>query len=174
VVCAILFILLALSLYELFEDVDRKHARVMVLFVVVAVTLGLSIQLSEMATLVVVSGHSSLSAFAKPQLDAFALNLLIMRSGGILLASAFWGLWLFPLGVLVRKSGFFPRILGPLLIVAGVAYLAVSFTSVVFPAFQGPVSLVATPLEGLGEGAAVICLLRGAREPVVKTASLST
>jgi Domain of unknown function (DUF4386) len=174
VVCGILFILLALSLYRLFEDVDREHARVMVLFIVVAVAMGLAIQLSEIATLVVLSGRSFLSAFGKPQLDALALSLLVLRSGGILLASAFWGLWLLPFGILVRKSGFFPRILGPLLIVAGVAYLAVSFTSIVFPTIQGAVSLVATPLEGLGEGAAVIWLLRGAREPVVKAASLTT
>ena len=48
-----------------------------------------------------------------------------------------WGLWLFPFGVLVFESGFYPKLLGVLLIVGCFAYLAVSLTSIVLPAY-GP------------------------------------
>jgi hypothetical protein len=48
---------------------------------------------------------------------------LDMRKSGILITLAFWGLWLVPLGVLVFKSGFLPRVLGVLLVIAGAGYV---------------------------------------------------
>jgi hypothetical protein len=44
-------------------------------------------------------------------------------------AQIFWGLWLFPFGVLVIRSGFIPRVLGFLLFIAGFGNMASSFTS---------------------------------------------
>jgi len=44
----------------------------------------------------------------------------------------FWGLWLIPFGTLVIKSGFFPKILGALLIIAGIGYIITSLTYFVF------------------------------------------
>jgi hypothetical protein len=41
----------------------------------------------------------------------------------------FWGLWLVPFGLLVRKSRFLPRVLGILLVIAGAAYVAHSAIS---------------------------------------------
>jgi hypothetical protein len=56
---------------------------------------------------------------------AFLTNL---HRGGIHVAEVFWGLWLFPLGMLVYRLGFLARILGVLLMAACFAYLANSFT----------------------------------------------
>ena len=79
--------------------------------------------------------------------------------------TAFWGLWLFPFGILVIKSGFFPRVLGLLLIVAGFAYLTMSVTSIVLPAYEHVVSRAMMPL-GLGEFPIIFWLLiKGSRVP---------
>ena len=51
------------------------------------------------------------------------------------MVAIFWGLWLFPFGMLVVRSGFIPRVLGVLLMIAGVAYLASSFTSLLLPRY---------------------------------------
>jgi hypothetical protein len=42
----------------------------------------------------------------------------------VLAVEIFWGLWLLPFGLLVIRSHFLPRVLGILLIIAGVAYVA--------------------------------------------------
>ncbi len=42
---------------------------------------------------------------------------------GILITTVFWGLWLLPFGYLVYKSGFFPKILGILLMLGCFGYL---------------------------------------------------
>ena len=52
---------------------------------------------------------------------------------GFDVAGIFWGLWLFPLGLLVYRSGFLPRILGVALMVNCFAFLITSLTSLVLP-----------------------------------------
>ena len=163
-VSSIIFIFLVLSLYNLFKDIDKTHAMLMVIFVSVSVAGSVVNLINQIAPLILLSGADFLSVFTKPQLDALALGFFRLNSHGNFLLEAFWGLWLFPLGVLVRKSGFIPRILGIFLIAACFAYLAVSFTSIVLPAHIHIVSLVTLPFMALGEGSFLIWLLvRGAK-----------
>lgn len=145
-VTLLLFILLVALLYALFKDVDRTQARLMVLLVAVGVTLALANLLHKLAPLVLLGGAEYLSVFDRPQLDALALGLLTLHSAGAAVVTAFWGLWLFPLGILVIKSGFLPRLLGILLLVAGVAYLTSSVTSIALPEHREVVSRVMMPL----------------------------
>ena len=56
-----------------------------------------------------------------------------MREYSSYIAAIFWGLWLFPLGYLIVRSRFVPRILGALLILAGVVYLIDSFALFLVP-----------------------------------------
>jgi len=78
-------------------------------------------------------------------------------------AEMFWGLWLFPLALLVIRSRFLPRFLGYWLILNGLAYLALCVSGVLFPAVEDTVSNIAFPLQ-LGEVAFVLWLVvMGAR-----------
>ena len=132
----LLFIFLVVSLYKLLKDVDKWHAILMVLLVSVGVTIGLANLLNKIAPLILLSGADYLSVFTKPQLDALALSFLSLNSEGNTVDTVFWGLWLFPFGMLVIKSGFLPRVLGILLMVAGFALLTISVTSIVLPAYE--------------------------------------
>lgn len=163
----VVFILLVASLYGLFKDVDRGQARLMVLLVTVGVSVALANMILKFAPLVLLSGADYLSVFAKPQLDALSLAALRVHSGGLILTIAFWGLWLFPFGILVIRSGFLPKILGILLLVAGFAYVIGSFTSLVLPDYKQIVSRVVMPLY-FGEVPIILWLLiKGAKEPRV-------
>jgi hypothetical protein len=164
-VTLLIFIFLVVSLCKLFKGVDQWHAMLMVVLVSVGVTIGLANLLNKLAPLILLGGANYLSVFTKPQLDALALGFLNSNNNGNNVAGAFWGLWLFPFGILVIKSGFFPRILGILLLVAGFAYLTTSVTSIVFPAYEHLVSQLAMPL-GLGEFPIIFWLLiKGANVP---------
>ena len=92
------------------------------------------------------SGADFLSVFEKPQLDALAYLFLRLHGQGITVASVFWGLWLFPFGMLVIRSGFIPRVFGVLLMIAGVGYLASSFATLVLPQYAPTIAQVAGPL----------------------------
>ncbi len=154
-----IFIFLVLVLYDLFKDVDRKYARLMVVLVAISVAFEFVNCLNLIAPLILLNGADFLSVFTKEQLDALALVFLQLRDHGLGVVSALWGLWLLPLGVLVIRSGFIPRILGILLIVACFAYLVDSVTSIVFPSQTHMVSIITTPIGGLGELLIVLWLL---------------
>ena len=154
-----IFVFLVLVLYDLFKDVDRRYARLMVTLVAISVAFEFVNCLNLLAPLVLLSGADFLSAFTKAQLDALAMVFLKLRNEGLGIISALWGLWLLPLGLLVIGSRFIPRILGVLLVVACFAYLAESVTSVVFPVATHMVSSITTPIGGIGELLFVLWLL---------------
>ena len=161
----VLFLFVVLSLYDLLKDADRKHARLMVILVSVGVALSLANMINKFAPLILLSGADYLSVFAKPQLDSLALGFFRLHSNGVTVATAFWGLWLFPFGILVIKSGFFPRVLGVLLMVAGSANLTTSVTTIALPDYRHVVSQVMMPLY-FGELPIVFWLLiKGAKAP---------
>jgi hypothetical protein len=145
-VALLLFIFLVVSLYNLLKGVDKWHAMLMVLLVSVGVAIGFANLFYKIAPLILLGGADYLSVFTKPQIDALALGFLSLNSDGNTVDSVFWGLWLLPFGILVIRSGFFPRILGILLMVAGCAYLTSSVTSIVLPAYSHVVSQATMPL----------------------------
>jgi hypothetical protein len=141
----VLFIFLVVSLYNLLKDVAKWQALLMVLFVSVGVSVGLANLITKIAPLILLSGANYLSVFSRPQLDTLALAFLSLNGKGNTVDSIFWGLWLFPFGILVIKSGFIPRILGILLLVAGVANTASNVISIAVPTYSHVVSQITMP-----------------------------
>jgi hypothetical protein len=165
----IIFIFLVVSLYTLLKDVDRGQALLMVLLVATGVAVSLANLLNKFAPLVLLSNADYLSVFTPPQREALALGFLRSHGSGAAVSTAFWGLWLFPFGILVIKSSFIPRVLGILVMVAGVAYLITSVTSIVLPEHRRVVSRIMMPLY-FGEVPIIFWLLiKGARVPEEET-----
>jgi hypothetical protein len=163
---AVLSIFLVRALYRLLAGVDRVRASLMVTLVLVAVPIAFIVVLSEIAALFLFNGAGLVPAFSAPQLDALGMMFLNLHSQGLYVVSVFWGLWLFPFGLLVYRSGFLPRLLGVLLVVNGFAYLGISAASLLFPAYSGHVSQVLALPEALGELSTMIWLLaKGANPP---------
>jgi hypothetical protein len=114
--------------------------------------------LNDAAALMLVRGADFLSVFEKPQRDALTMLFLRLHGQEIVAAEVLWGLWLFPLALLVLRSGFLPRFLGVWLIINGVAYVILSFTGELLPRYEDVVSRFAFPAQ-LGEIAFVLWLL---------------
>jgi hypothetical protein len=146
----ILFMWVALALYDLLKGVNRRHAAVMLTLIVVSIPIALVNELNSIAALILVRGADFLSVFDKGQREALAMLFLNLHSHGFGIAAIFWGLWLFPLGLLVYRSGFLPRILGVLLMANCFSYVVNSFTSLIVPQYADIVSRWMMPL-GFGE-----------------------
>jgi hypothetical protein len=157
--CQLAFIFLVLALYRLLKGVNQQQASLMVALVLVAVPIAFLNMLNPLAALLLLSGASFLNVFEPNQLHALVMVFLDLQEHGHIIAQIFWGLWLFPLGLLVFKSGFIPRILGVLLILAGFGYLAHSFTFFLFPEYEAVVSSIAAVPEAIGELSLVLWLL---------------
>jgi hypothetical protein len=135
-----IFIFLVLTLYQLFREVDLINARIMVGLVFVSVPIAFLNTLNQIITLNLLGGDSYLGAFDKGQLQAMAMVFLNLSNDGIAGAQIFWGLWLFPFGLLVIRSKFVPKWIGYLLIVACFGYVLNSAAHFLLPAY---VALVA-------------------------------
>jgi hypothetical protein len=157
--CQLAFIFLVLALYRLLKGVNQQHASLMVALVLVAVPIAFLNMLNPLAALLLLNGAGFLTVFEPNQLHALVMIFLNLQEHGNIIAQIFWGLWLFPFGWLVIKSGFFPRILGVLLIIACFGYLAHSLTFLLFPHYEAIVSSYATMSEAIGEFSMVLWLL---------------
>jgi hypothetical protein len=170
-ISSVIFILLVMALYRLLSGVNKTHASLMVILVLVSVAIGFMNVLYNIAALTLFHGADFLAIFDKPQRDALGMLFLGLHGQGNVINEIFWGLWLFPFGVLVIRSGFLPRILGLWLIVNGFAYLALSFTGLLLPQHQDMAVRIAYPVV-FGELAIALWLLiRGAKvQPLAASA----
>ena len=133
------FILLVLLLYKLLKPVNKNLAVLMVIFFLVGVPIAMLNVLNQFAALLLLSGADYLTAIGADQLHAQVMLFLNLHEHGIQIASIFWGLWLLPLGYLVFKSGFLPRILGVLLMIGFFGYLIDFFIFFLNLNFDAPI-----------------------------------
>ncbi len=130
------FLFLALALYKLLKPVNKNQALLMVLFVLVCIPIMCLNMLNHFVALLLLSGADYLTIFEADQLHALAMLFLDLHGYGYLIAQIFFGLWLLPLGILVFKSGFLPRVLGVLLVIACFGMLIEFFNVFLFPGYQ--------------------------------------
>ena len=168
-------IFVVLALYRLFRGVSESLARQMVILgALVSVPIMFANAINSIAALVCASRPEFLSAFDPAQLDGLAYLFMRLHARGITVASIFWGLWLFPFALLVVRSGFIPRPIGVLMMIAGVGYLVSATVTLLVPQFAPVVNNYALALE-LGELPVIFWLLiwgaigPRAEEPVVES-----
>ena len=143
----LIYLLVALALYRLLKEVNENQARLMVAFVLIAVAVTFGNSFNELAVLLILSEPDFLSAFNASQLEGVAYLFVRLQSQGIQIIQIFWGLWLIPLGILVYRSGFIPKIIGVSLWLAALGYLLSNFTFVLLPQYKASLSPIITALE---------------------------
>ena len=168
-ICSVLIVLIcdvvvAWALYVFLKQVNKNLSLLTAwLRLVYAAILGIAL-LNLVIVLILLSGANYLAVFETDQLHAQVLLLLNAFNDVWALGLIVFGFHLFILGYLVFKSDYIPRILGVLLIVAGLGYLIEYFGKSLFPSFDAPISLV----TGWGELLFMFCLLlKGVKRPAV-------
>ena len=154
---ALLFLFVVLALYRLFEPVDGKQARLMVILIVLQIPIGLMLEVFSLTSLMILNGEA-LKVLEPEQKEPLALLLLEISNQGTRALELFWGIWLFPFAWLVWKSGFIPRILGLFLMLNGLAYILEWATLLLFPAYKALVRVWVYPFF-FGELAITLWLL---------------
>jgi hypothetical protein len=160
-ICFAGFIFVGLALYRLFKPVAEGPALAMLILAVVSVPISYVGILGEIAALDFAGAGGAgqfLSAFNGPQRDSLAYLSLRFHGQGFVVAGIFWGLWLIPMGICAIRSGFIPRIVGILLIIAGCGYVASSFAGLALPQYSHAVDRV-TSITNLGELSIIFWLL---------------
>jgi hypothetical protein len=150
---SVVLIVVVLVLYQLLMPVNQSMAMLMVAFLLAAAPIAMLNKLNQLAALQVLNGADYLKVFSAEQLQSLALFFLRLHNRGSDIAYILWGLWLLPLGYLVFKSGFLPKILGVLLMIACFGYLIDSLVTLL------GYSLSIGTFAALGEIAFIVWLL---------------
>jgi hypothetical protein len=116
----VLFLLAAWALYVLLKPVNKDLALLFLLFNVAGFAVWCFSSLCLFASLVILNGPEVIKAFQPDQLHALAVFFFGLYKTGVYITQVPYGVWLFPLGYLVLKSGFLPKILGMLLFADGI------------------------------------------------------
>lgn len=164
--CYTCFLFLPVVLYKLLKPVNENYSKIMVLLAVVSVPISFINIQNKFTALSLVSGSNYLSSFSTDQIQSQVLFYLDQYDNGILIVSIFWGLWLFPFGYLVFKSGILPKILGVLLMLGCFGYLINFLGNSLFSNYSklGISSYISLPAS-LGEiGTCLWLLIMGAKD----------
>jgi len=129
----VLFLLAAWALYVLLKPVNKDLAQLFLLFNVAGFAVWLISSLCLFGSLVILNGTEAIKAFQPDQLKALAVFCFGLYKTGVFIAQVPYGVWLFPLGYLVLKSGFLPKILGILLIADGICQFVYVCQRLIFP-----------------------------------------
>lgn len=121
--CYTLFLFLPLVLYRLLQPVNENYARLMVLLAIMSVPVFFLNVQNEFNILSLISNTNNHTGFSPEQIQLQVMLYLLQFDNGMRIVHIFSGLWLFPFGYLVFKSGFLPKILGVLLMVGCLGYL---------------------------------------------------
>lgn len=163
IVCYTAFLLLPIVLYKLLQHVNKTHAIAMVALALTSVPISLFNLTHKLAVLTLISKPEYFSA---ADLPGQVLLQLEYYNNGIDVAAVFWGLWLFPFGYLVFKSGMLPKILGILLMAGCFGYIINLTGGLLFPTQYNALGIsgyVSIP-SGLGEiGTCLWLLIAGVR-----------
>lgn len=135
-------VVVAWALYVFLKPVNKSLSLLAAWFrLVYAIIFGFAL-VNYFSVLHLLSGADYLTVFEIDQLHAKVMLSLNAFSDGWAIGIVFFGLHLFVLGYLVFKSGYIPRILGILLVIAGLGYLIDNFGKFLFPSYDVAISLV--------------------------------
>jgi hypothetical protein len=112
------YFMLGLATYLLFEGVNKRASLALLVFVVVSAAIG-GVSLLHQYTVVHLLVGDYMAVIGAEQLAAQVMLHLDMYTSGTFIAQILgWGPWLFPLGYMGYMSGYFPKVLGILLMVS--------------------------------------------------------
>ena len=164
---ALFFLLAAWGLYVLLKQVNKSLAVLFLLLNSVGVAIQCLSVLNLFTSMQLLSGDEFLKVFQLDQLQAQAMYFIDMYTNGLIIAQIFYGAWLLPLGYLVYKSGFLPRLLGILLMIDCFAILIWFFQFFLLPDYE-VISYPCLAVSALAEFSLTLWLLiKGVKLPEI-------
>jgi Domain of unknown function (DUF4386) len=162
---ALVWLVLAVTLYRLLAHAGKSIARAMVVFVSVSAAITSLNMVNQLGALLVATNHSYVTGFGVDGSNALALLLMDLQHNGYLISQLGW-LWLFALGLLGYRSGMFPTWLSSLLMLATVCYVIDALTRFLAPSFGDTSAAIFVVPEIVCELSLLAYLLiRGVRTP---------
>lgn len=162
-ISAFLFLMSAWGLYVLLRPVNNYLALLFLFLNAIGVAIQSASLLSLVSAMLQGDHANGMQAFTSSQMEGLSFLSINIYKTGFVAAQLFFGMWLFPLGYLIYKSNFFPRVLGVLLMLDGIAELIWFFQALLWPTAPAAIRYPGTAVSFVAEaGLALWLLIRGA------------
>jgi hypothetical protein len=155
ILVALVTIATALYIYKVLRPVNENYARWILLFALIAAPISMVNELNNIAVLLLLKNHEYATIFTPGQLHNLVSVFLDLHKYGHKIAGIFFGLWLLPMGYLIIKSTYIPKVIGIFLIITCLGYLIDFTTFFLYPGF----GIIISEYTWLGEVLMVLWLL---------------
>lgn len=162
VIVLVLDVIISWALYILLRRVNKSFALLAALFRLTYTAIFTASIFNFVSVLELINEASYLMLLETNQLHAQVMLLIDAFRNGWLIGLVFFGVHLLLIGYLVFKSGFMPKLLGILVILAGLGYLIDSFAKIIlsnYSDFETMFILIVAIPGAIGELALAIWLL---------------
>jgi len=155
ILCALVTIATALYIYKVLRFVNENYAKWILIFALIAAPISMLNELNSIAVLLLLKSHEFAIIFTPGQLHSLVSIFLDLHKFGYQIVGIFFGLWLLPMGYLVFKSTYIPKVIGVFLIVTCLGYLIDFTTFFLYPNF----GIIISEYTWVGEVLMVLWLL---------------
>ena len=153
-------LVLALVYYRLFKPVNKDLALLSLLFGLIQTAVLVANKMNLVVPLFLLGDADYLKAFSAQQLQALSYISIRAHEYGFGIGLIFFAFECFIDGYLIVKSEFLPKILGVMIFIAGVCYLANTFLLIFSPRLEGALfPTIFGPLALIGELSMCLWLL---------------
>jgi hypothetical protein len=160
----LIHIIMVLLFWHLFKPISQNLSGLILVFGLISVPIAMFNSINGFAANLVVNSPDFLSSFSNDQAQSWMMFFLNLHDIGILIAQIFWGLWLFPIALLIYQSGIFHKITGHFLMIAGFGYVLASFGEMIYPESTSSIVFSIFTIMSMGEILFMLWLvIRGAR-----------
>jgi hypothetical protein len=128
--------------YRLFRPVARLGSLLIAFFTLVQVAMQGAILVLQAVPLLLLHGGPAMAAVPPPQQAALAYLSLRLLATGYNMVLMMFGVFCLLFGALAVRSGFVPRLIGFLMALAGLSYLANGVLTLIAPWLGSPILLV--------------------------------
>ncbi|MDQ0427411.1 hypothetical protein QOZ98_000236 [Planomicrobium stackebrandtii] len=173
VIILVLDVIISWALYILLKRVNKSFALLAALFRLTYTAIFTAAIFNFLSVLELLNEESYSALLETNQLQAQVMLLIDAFRNGWLIGLVFFGVHLLLIGYLVFKSGFMPKLLGILVMLAGLGYLIDSFAKIIlsnYSDFETMFILIVAIPGAIGELALAIWLLvKGKKIPEIKS-----
>jgi len=148
---AMSFFALGLVLYFVFKEVNQKVSLIMLALNILGTGIMALNMLNQFGALVVLTSGSYMNVFSQEQLEALSYLLLNFHEVGYDIGIISFGTWLFPIGYLVIKSGYMPKVIGVFLMLGAIGYDLYLIINYTLPQYGGIAEMLELVPSSIGE-----------------------
>jgi hypothetical protein len=123
ILCALVTIGTGYYIFKVLQIVNKNYAKMIVIFTMIVAPITMINELNHIAILILLKSKELNASFSTAQVEVLVNLFLDLHKNGMQIANIFFGLWLLPMGYLVIKSTYIPKVIGFFLIITCIGYL---------------------------------------------------